>query len=95
MGSTRPNEGEDSDSGSDKLADSGWKKLLNEDDGDYSLKPWGDVLKTGANKITIGDALREFMRQAWSECCLTVNIYFLNLILLSRKIRQKGEDHLE
>ena len=72
MGSTRPNEGgdSDSDSDSDKLADGGWKKLLNENDVAYSLKPWADVLKIGANKVTIGDAFREFMRQAWSECCL-------------------------
>ena len=95
MGNTRPNEEEGPDSDSDKPADSGWKKLLNEDNGAYSLKPWADVLKIGVNKITIGDAFREFMRQTWSECCLTVNVHFLNLILLYRKIRQKGEDPLE
>jgi len=95
VGSIKPNEGGDNEDGDpEELADSAWMQLLDEEDGVYSLKPWEQVLELKANGNNIGQAFREFIRQAWSECGLIMNIHFLNQISVSSTIRQKGEGHL-
>ena len=50
-------------------------KLLREDKGVYSLKPWKEVLK--ANKSDLSLALREIMRQAWREYYRTLITLFI------------------
>jgi hypothetical protein len=61
VGSTKQNEdGENEDP--EELATSNWKRLLDEDEGVYSLKPWEDDLE--ANKASLAPALREIMRQS-------------------------------
>jgi hypothetical protein len=69
VGDIKPNDKEDNEDEEPKeLADEAWMKLLNEDDGVYSLKPWKEVKATGANSKAIKHACREIVRQAWSEC---------------------------
>lgn len=69
MGDTKPNETEDGEGeGEDPKGptNNDWTKLLNENDGVLSLKSWEEVLDMKANKVNIGLACREMMRQAWS-----------------------------
>jgi hypothetical protein len=73
LGSIKPNEGGDENEGSEDLASNEWMKLLNEDDGVYSLKPWKEAMKASKHNLSL--ALREIMRQAWSE-------YYTILIIL-------------
>ena len=80
MGSIKPNGGDEDED--EDLGDCVWMQLLNENDGVYSLKPWEEVLKAKANKINIGLACREIMRQAWSEYYSIVNAHFFNQILI-------------
>jgi len=75
-----PNELSDGDEGLDELANNSWMGLLDvDDDGYYSLKPLEDIK---ANKVNLGKALRQIMRQAWGECHLTVDVHSLNLIFI-------------
>ena len=78
VGSIKPNGrgDDDDDEDSKKLAGNDWLNLLDLDEGVYSLKPFEEVLEVEANKVEIGLAFREIMRQAWSECHPTVNIHF-------------------
>jgi len=82
LGSIKPNGGDEDEGEDEDLGGSIWKQLLNENDGVYSLKPWEEVLKAGANKATIGLACREVMRQAWSEYYSTANTHPPYLILI-------------
>lgn len=83
LGSIRPNGGGDDDENPEELAENAWVCLLDlDEEGVYSLKPFEEVLEMKANKINIGLACREIMRQAWSECHPTVNVHFFNLILV-------------
>ena len=75
-GDIKPNDGEDEDEDPKELADDAWKKLLNQDDGVYSLKPWEEV--TEANSKDIAKACREIVRQAWSEYCIIVGNPFFH-----------------
>ena len=72
MGSIKPNEGENN---GNPAASTGitWTQLLNDEDGVYSLKTWEEVVETKANKTTIASALRELMKQAWSEYSQLLN----------------------
>lgn len=74
VGNIEPNEGSDEDTEPEELANSAWMRLLELDNGVYSLKPLEDV---EANKVNLGIALRHIMRQAWGEFHPIVNVYFL------------------
>ena len=77
VGNTKGNREEDSeDEAPEQMANTTWIRLLNESDGVYSLKPLEEVLDIKANKISMGCALREFIRQAWGEYYLTVKNSF-------------------
>jgi len=65
--------GGDADEEPEETATGPWMKLLNDDNGVYSLKPLKEVLRMGPNGKSIGCALRHVMRQAWSEASLFVN----------------------
>ena len=93
MGSIRANKGHEA--APTKTSGKVWLHLLDEDAGVYSLKPWREVLELKATKEAIGYAFRAIMRQGWSEYYQIVKTHFLNLILLSRTIRQtRGQDYL-
>jgi len=89
VSNTKPNETED-DEGEDSkgLANNDWIKLLNENDGVYSLKPWEEVMDMKANKVNVGLACREIMRQAWSVIWNSNNLFYY-LTWLSRTVRQR------
>ena len=77
VGSTKANEGVgDEDEEVEELTSASWVGLLDEEDGVCSLELWGADAGVKWNKANTGCALRQLMRQAWSECCLTVGIYF-------------------
>ena len=68
VGNLRPNAREgDEDEIPKGPADEKWIRLLNEDDGVYTLKSWEEVVELKGNKHDVSHAFREVMRQAWSE----------------------------
>lgn len=68
VGTTKPNE-EDEIEEPEDLVSNNWRGILEGDHGTYSLKPWDEV--SGANKVNLALALREIIRQAWGEFCIT------------------------
>ena len=57
--------GGNSDAGPRVVPTETFLHLLSKDGYTYSLKPWKDI--KNAKKEDISKALREYMRQAWSE----------------------------
>jgi hypothetical protein len=89
-GDIKPNGGEDEDEDPKELANDAWKKLLNQDDGVYSLKPWEEVSE--ANSKDIAKACREIVRQAWSEYCIIVgNPFFHSNLGYQGKSGRRGK----
>ena len=67
VGNTKSNNaGGSEDANPEELASSDWMRLLEQNDGVYTLKRWKEVERLGVNKVTIAMALRELMRQTWS-----------------------------
>jgi hypothetical protein len=63
-------------------------KLLDEDEGVLSLKPWKEVSAGKANKKSLALALRTIVRQAWGEYTLFTTISPFNLSYLVQSGRR-------
>lgn len=77
VGSLRPNEKdgeEDDEEEPTETKDEAWRRLL-DGEGLLSLKPWKEVAELKANKVNLGLALREYMRQAWGGVFLFITIF--------------------
>ena len=82
VGSTKPNQREDGeDEEPEELGNEAWMKLLDDDDGVLSLKPWEEVTAAKANKINIALALREVMRRTWGEYFFYYQFPHLTLVI--------------
>ena len=81
VGSLGPNEKDDDDDDDDDeveptvTKDGAWMKLLDGEEGMLSLKPWKEVTALKATKVNLGNALREYMRQAWGKVPLFITIF--------------------
>lgn len=54
-----------------------WKQFVNNQQGVLSLKPWNDVVNLGINKKIGWPAIKEVVRQAWSECMFSSDFSFV------------------
>lgn len=82
MGSIQPSKmNDDEDEDPEILEGNGWKQLLNNDGGVYSVKSWEEVIEMKANKANIGLACREIMRQAWSEYNINNSFLYSTLVI--------------
>lgn len=74
VGNLKPNdyeEGEEEEE-SEVAKEEVWRSYF---DGDGALKSWREVTALKANKVNLGLALRDYMREAWSKLFLFITVF--------------------
>lgn len=76
VGNLKPNdykEGEEEGEEESEVAkEEVWRSYL---DGDGALKTWREVTALKANKVNLGLALRDYMREAWGRLFLFIAVF--------------------
>ena len=94
VGSLRPNEKdseeEEEEEESAETKDEAWRGLL-DGEGLLTLKPWKEVAELKANKVNLGLALREYMRQAWGGVFLFFHYLSYLTLICSENSGRRGK----
>ena len=75
VGSVKPNDRGNVEEGEPEVSkEVAWQQFLKKD---KELKSWEDVTALNANKVNLGMALREYIREAWGEVFCLVTFFLI------------------
>ena len=75
VGSVKPNDRGNVEEGEPEAPkDDVWHQLLRKD---RELKSWEDVTALSVNKVNLGMALREYIREAWGKVFFLITFFFI------------------